>query len=71
MNRFDVIRFRSLENSILALREINKSDTLRNTVKQQNLSRIQEYTDEIVNRLLVEKPQEYQNFVKHPDIILN
>ena len=71
MNRFDVIRFRSLENSILALREINKSDTLRNTVKQQNLSRIQEYTDEIVNRLLVEKPQEYQNFVKHPDVILN
>lgn len=71
MDRFNVERFKSLENSILALRELNRSDSLRNDVKQRNLTRIQEYSDEIVNRLLNEKPQQYQNFVKHPDVILN
>ena len=71
MDKFSVERFRSLENSILALRELNKSDGLRNDVKQRNLTRIQEYSDEIVNRLLIEKPQEFQYFVKHPQVVLN
>lgn len=55
MDRFSVERFKSLENSILSLRELNRSDTLRSEVKQRNLVRIQEYSDEIVNRLLNEK----------------
>jgi len=69
MDRFDVERFRSLENSILALRELNRSETLREHIKQANRVRINEYTDEIVNRLIDVHPVKYRFNKKYPEII--
>lgn len=71
MDRFNVERFKSLENSILALRESNRSDSLRNDVKQRNLTRIQEYSDEIVNRLLNEKTCYIHRIVGCSELHLN
>lgn len=72
MDRFDVERFKSLENSIIALRELNKSETLRKEVKLRNLTKIEEYSDEIVERLLVETGGiEYKHFSGHKEVVCN
>jgi hypothetical protein len=54
MDRQTAIRIKSLETSIYALREINKSETLRSEIKKRNQGLIYSYTNEIYDELFDE-----------------
>ncbi len=58
MNEHTVKRILSLEKSIDALRSLNRSETLRNDIKERNRDRIIMYVNEIYNDLTDELIEE-------------
>lgn len=54
MDRFEVLRIKSLENSIRCLRTLNQVSTLKVDIKRSNLNLINQYTDEIATKILDE-----------------